>query len=189
MRRSPAPPPRTVIRVRDPRAAVAQAITKLHPRMEPQPGTHPTAILGPGTVAATGCSIGPYAVLGAGVRVGAGTVIGAGAVIGDHVHIGASTARSRPTSRFYHEVTLGRRVVLHAGGRRSGPTASATYSWTAGVPQLPADWTRGDRRRGGDWCQLVCRSRSAGCDGDWRRTPSSTIWCTSGTTAASDGTW
>ncbi len=107
-------PPRTVIRVSDPRAAVARAITKLHPHMEPQPGIHPTAILGPGTVAVPGCSIGPYAVLGAAVRVGVGTSIGPGTVIGDHVHIGEHcTIQANVT--IYHEVTLGRNVVLHAG--------------------------------------------------------------------------
>src|SRR5208283_3774837 len=33
----------TLIRVRDPRAAVAQAIGYLHPPKRPQPGIHPTA--------------------------------------------------------------------------------------------------------------------------------------------------
>ena len=41
-------PRRTVIRTRDPRAAVARAIPKLHPHPEPSPGVHPTAVLGPG---------------------------------------------------------------------------------------------------------------------------------------------
>src|SRR5580704_2084962 len=36
--------PGTVIRVRDPRAAIARAISRLHPRLDAQPGIHPSAI-------------------------------------------------------------------------------------------------------------------------------------------------
>src|SRR5580704_1855818 len=57
---------RTVIRTPDPRAAVARAIPKLHPRLEPSPGVHPTAVLGPGAVIGKGASIGPLVSLGAG---------------------------------------------------------------------------------------------------------------------------
>src|ERR1044071_7399770 len=39
---------RTVIRTRDPRAAAARAIHKLHPPAEPPAGIHPSAVLGPG---------------------------------------------------------------------------------------------------------------------------------------------
>lgn len=105
---------RTIIRARDPRAAVARAITKLHPRVEPTPGIHSTAVMGPGAIAAPGCTIGPHAVLGAGVRVGAGTTIGPGAVVGDYVRIGEHcTIHANVT--IYRDVTIGRHVILHAG--------------------------------------------------------------------------
>ncbi|HEV2199487.1 MAG TPA: UDP-3-O-(3-hydroxymyristoyl)glucosamine N-acyltransferase [Bryobacteraceae bacterium] len=105
---------RTIIRVRDPRAAVARAITKLHPRLEPTPGIHPTAVMGPGSIAAPGCSIGPHAVVGVGVRIGAGTTVGPGAVIGDYVHIGEHcTIHANVT--IYRDVTIGHHVILHAG--------------------------------------------------------------------------
>ena len=61
---------RTVIRTPDPRAAVARAIPKLHPRREPSPGVHPTAVLGPGAVIGKGASIGPLVSIGAGVQIG-----------------------------------------------------------------------------------------------------------------------
>jgi UDP-3-O-[3-hydroxymyristoyl] glucosamine N-acyltransferase len=104
----------TIIRSRDPRAAVARAISKLHPRTEAPSGIHPAAVLGPGAIAGPGCSIGAYAVLGAGVRVGAGSTIGAGAVIGDYVHIGEHcTIHANVT--IYRDVTIGRHVILHSG--------------------------------------------------------------------------
>jgi UDP-3-O-[3-hydroxymyristoyl] glucosamine N-acyltransferase len=105
---------RTIIRTSDPRASAAKAIPKLHPRVDPQPGVHPTAILGPGAIVGYGVSIGPLVTLGAGVKVGAGSSIGAGSVIGDYVHIGnACTIHPRVT--IYREVILGDQVVLHSG--------------------------------------------------------------------------
>ena len=105
---------RTIIRVRDPRAAVARAISKLHPRIEPAPGIHATAVMGPGTLVGPGCFVGPYAVLGAGVRVGEGTAIGPGAVVGDYVHIGEHcTLHANVT--IYRDVVIGSHVILHSG--------------------------------------------------------------------------
>ena len=105
---------RTVIRTSDPRAAAARAIPKIHPRVDPPAGIHPTAVLGPGAIVGYGASIGPMAVIGAGVKIGTGSAIGAGSVIGDYVHIGErSTIHPRVT--IYREVTLGDEVVLHSG--------------------------------------------------------------------------
>jgi UDP-3-O-[3-hydroxymyristoyl] glucosamine N-acyltransferase len=105
---------RTVIRTADPRAAVARVIAKLHPRQDPQPGIHPTAIIGPGSIVETGCFIGPLVSIGAGVRVGAGTSIGAGSVIGDHVHIG-DACLIHPRVTIYRDVEIGSEVILHSG--------------------------------------------------------------------------
>ncbi len=105
---------RTLIRVSDPRAAIARAIAKLHPPVEPPPGVHPTAVLGPGTVIAPGVHIGPFVSIGAGVLIGAGTSIGAGSVIGDYVHI-AEKCRIHPRVTIYRDVTIGKEAVLHSG--------------------------------------------------------------------------
>jgi len=104
----------TIIRTRDPRAAVARAIRKLHPRQGSTPGVHPTAILGPGAVVAPGVSIGPFVSIGAGARIGAGSSIGAGSAIGDYVAIGEKCT-IHPRVTIYPDVTLGREVVLHSG--------------------------------------------------------------------------
>ncbi|MGH9593342.1 MAG: UDP-3-O-(3-hydroxymyristoyl)glucosamine N-acyltransferase [Bryobacteraceae bacterium] len=104
----------TVIRVSDPRAAAARVIPRLHPRREPSPGVHPTAVLGPGVVVGKGASVGPLASIGAGVRIGAATAVGAGAVIGDYVQIGEECVlHGRVT--IYSEVRIGNQVVLHSG--------------------------------------------------------------------------
>jgi UDP-3-O-[3-hydroxymyristoyl] glucosamine N-acyltransferase len=105
---------RTIIRTSDPRASAARAIPKLHPKVDPQPGVHPTAILGPGAIIGYGASIGPLVCIGAGVKVGTGSVIGAGSVIGDYVHIGESCT-IHPRVTIYREVILGNDVVLHSG--------------------------------------------------------------------------
>jgi UDP-3-O-[3-hydroxymyristoyl] glucosamine N-acyltransferase len=105
---------RTVIRTGDPRVAAARVIPRLHPRIDPPPGIHPTAVLGPGVIVGKSVSIGPLAVLGAGVHVGDGTVIGPGATIGDYVRIGEHCV-IHPRVTIYRDVTVGNRVVLHAG--------------------------------------------------------------------------
>ncbi|HEY2845343.1 MAG TPA: UDP-3-O-(3-hydroxymyristoyl)glucosamine N-acyltransferase [Bryobacteraceae bacterium] len=105
---------RTIIRTRDPRAAVARAIPKLHPHLDQPPGIHPTAVLGPCAVIGKGVSIGPLVVLGAGVHIGEGTLIGPGSIIGDHVRMGQQCVL-HPGVRLYHDVTLGHRVILHSG--------------------------------------------------------------------------
>src|SRR5580704_10118706 len=77
---------RTIIRAPDPRAAVARIIPKLHPRVRPQPGIHPTAVIGPGSIIAKTAFVGPLVTIGAAVRIGEHVSIGAGSVIGDHVY-------------------------------------------------------------------------------------------------------
>lgn len=108
------PAGRTVIRVRDPRAAAAQAIRKIHPNLQPPTGIHPTAVLGADVVTGKRVYIGPHVTIGTGVHIGDHVSIGAGAVIGDHVHIGEGSV-IHPRVTIYAEVTLGRHVILHSG--------------------------------------------------------------------------
>jgi UDP-3-O-[3-hydroxymyristoyl] glucosamine N-acyltransferase len=105
---------RTIIRTRDPRAAAARAIRKLHAVPEPPAGVHPTAVLGPGVTTGKGVHIGPLVSIGAGVHIGDHVSIGAGCVIGDYCTIGAHTVL-HPRVTLYNEVTLGERVILHSG--------------------------------------------------------------------------
>jgi UDP-3-O-[3-hydroxymyristoyl] glucosamine N-acyltransferase len=105
---------RTLIRVRDPRAAVAQAITYLHPPRHPQPGIHPTAVVSPSATLGKGVSIGPHVTIGEGTVIGEESILGAGCSVGDDVHIG-KRCLFHAGVRVYHDVTIGNHVTLHSG--------------------------------------------------------------------------
>jgi UDP-3-O-[3-hydroxymyristoyl] glucosamine N-acyltransferase len=87
---------RTVIRVRDPRGAMAKAILRLHPPVKPTAGIHPTAVIG------------------ADVQIGATSSIGPGCAIGDRVRIGEGCVL-HPHVAIYHDVHIGDEVILHSG--------------------------------------------------------------------------
>jgi UDP-3-O-[3-hydroxymyristoyl] glucosamine N-acyltransferase len=107
-------PQRTIIRIPEPRSAVARVIPRLHPRPEAQAGIHPTAVVGPGAVIAPGVYLGPLVTIGACVHIGAGTSVGAGSVIGDYVRIGdGCVLHARVT--VYHDVRIGNEVTLQSG--------------------------------------------------------------------------
>jgi UDP-3-O-[3-hydroxymyristoyl] glucosamine N-acyltransferase len=105
---------RTLIRTRDPRAAAARVIRKLHPQPEPPAGIHPTAVLGPGVVTGTGVYIGPHVSIASGAHLADRVSIAAGSVIGEGVHIGAGSIL-HPRVTLYAGVTLGENVILHSG--------------------------------------------------------------------------
>jgi UDP-3-O-[3-hydroxymyristoyl] glucosamine N-acyltransferase len=104
----------TVIRVPDPRGAVAQIIPRLHPKRRAARRIHPTAVIGAGTQLGDLVAIGPYAVIGEGCRIGSGTTIGAGTTIADEVDIGEGCT-IHPRVTIYSDVSVGSRVVLHSG--------------------------------------------------------------------------
>ncbi len=104
----------TVIRVADPRVAIAQVISRLHPRRKAAGRVHETALIGAGAVLGADVSIGPYVSIGEGARIGPGTSIGGGCSIGGEVQIGREcTLHSGVT--LYESVSIGNRVVLHSG--------------------------------------------------------------------------
>ncbi len=110
----PNPGQQTLIRVADPRAAVAQAISLLHPTKSPPAGIHPSAVVASTAIIAPGVSIGPHSTIGDGVHIGEGSVIGPGSTIGDRVRIGARCLfHARVT--VYHDVMIGNHVILHSG--------------------------------------------------------------------------
>ena len=104
----------TVIRVADPRGAMARAIARLHPRVDPVPGIHPTAVIGAGAVIAASAYIGPLVSVGADARIGERTQVHAGSVIGDGARIGEGCLlHARVT--IYSGVSIGNHAVLHSG--------------------------------------------------------------------------
>ena len=108
------PKGRTLIRVRDPRAAFAAIIRMLYPAPPVVPGIHPTAVVSPQAHVPDSASVAPHAVVGAGAWIGDRSRIGSGCVIGDGVRIG-SDCLLHANVAIYSNVTVGDRAVLHSG--------------------------------------------------------------------------
>lgn len=108
--------PRPRITVADPRAALVPLLVRLDPTPVPEPGVHPTAVVGRGVVLGDAVSVGPYAVLEAGAVVGEGTVVGAHCVVGARARLG-SGCYLHPHVVLYPGTILGDRVRVHAGAR------------------------------------------------------------------------
>lgn len=125
-----APVGQTVIRVPDPRAAIARAVTKLHPQTVPSAGIHPTAVIDPSAVLDASAFVGPLVTVGAHVRIGARTQIHAGTVIGDQVRIGDDCLLHAGVT-LYREVSIGNRVVLHSGSVIGADGFGFVFSGTA----------------------------------------------------------
>jgi UDP-3-O-[3-hydroxymyristoyl] glucosamine N-acyltransferase len=85
-----------LIRVPDPRAAIALVIDALHPKRRPATGVHRAAVIGQRVTIGEGTSIGPGCSIGDDARIGQGCTIHANVTV-------------------YENVTIGDRVVLHSG--------------------------------------------------------------------------
>ena len=105
---------RTLIRVPDPRMAVARVIAALHPAPRATPGIHPSASVDSGANVDPGATIGPFVSIGAGTSIGAGARVGSGSAIGSGVRIGARTTL-HPRVTIYDGVSVGDDCVLHSG--------------------------------------------------------------------------
>lgn len=103
-----------VIKVPEPRAAFAHALTMLYPRRRPPAGIHPTAVIAPTARVAADCYVGAHASIGEDTQIGDASTIGNSCVIGDRVVIGAD-ATLHPNVTVYNDVRIGARVILHAG--------------------------------------------------------------------------
>lgn len=104
------------IRVENPELAFTRLLDLFHPERIPEPGIHPTAIVGRGTLLGAGVWIGPYATIGPDCRIGDRTLIGAHTHIEDRVQIGAD-CRVGPNCTVLHETVVGDRVRLFTGVR------------------------------------------------------------------------
>ncbi|HEX8906075.1 MAG TPA: UDP-3-O-(3-hydroxymyristoyl)glucosamine N-acyltransferase [Longimicrobiaceae bacterium] len=107
---------RTVVRVDDPRRALARVLSALYPEERPAPGVHPTAVLGEGAEIDPTAAVGAYAVIGEGTSVGARARIGAHVVVGRRCRIEAD-AVIHPQATLYDGVFVGERSIIHSGAR------------------------------------------------------------------------
>ena len=103
-----------LIRTDNPRLAFAQALELFYPRRRPEPGVHPTAVVGAGAKLGEGIYIGPCAVIGERARLGAGVEVHAGTCIGSDAEVGDNTI-IYAGARVYHGVRIGERCIIHSG--------------------------------------------------------------------------
>jgi UDP-3-O-[3-hydroxymyristoyl] glucosamine N-acyltransferase len=105
---------KTLIRVRNPRIAVARLLPLFHPPEAPLPGIDPSA-----KIAAT-AAVDPTAHIGPGCVVGEDVVIGARSVLMGGNHIGKGSTLGEDVCLFpnvvlYKQTVVGSRVAIHAG--------------------------------------------------------------------------
>jgi UDP-3-O-[3-hydroxymyristoyl] glucosamine N-acyltransferase len=105
---------KTLIRVKNPRAAFALALGIFHPPRPYPAQIHPTAQLGRNVLLGEGVFVGEYAVLRDSVAIGRRTVIEAHCVIGEGSRLG-DNCRLYPNVTIYHDIRIADRVVVHAG--------------------------------------------------------------------------
>ncbi len=103
-----------IIRVYDPKLAVAKIAEILHPPKNRAPEIHKTAKIAETAKIGKDVFIGAFVCIGEDTEIGAGTQIRAGAKIGDNVRIGANCVIH--SNVFIEDgCMIGNRVILHAG--------------------------------------------------------------------------
>jgi UDP-3-O-[3-hydroxymyristoyl] glucosamine N-acyltransferase len=105
---------KVLIRVKNPRVAIARVLPLFFPPESHQPGVHADAAIHPTAQIDASAHIGPHCVIGAGVRIGARTVLMGGNHIGRDSRIG-DDACLFPNVVIYAKCQIGNRVAIHAG--------------------------------------------------------------------------
>lgn len=100
--------------VKNPYVAYARSSALFEFLRAPNPGIHPTAVVGMDCTLGEGISIGPNAVIGDGVSLADGVIVGAGCFVGNDSVVGANTRLAANVS-IYHGVSIGADCVLHSG--------------------------------------------------------------------------
>ena len=107
-------PGKAVIRVDNPRYALALGLRAVCPRERPGAGVHPSAVVVAGAALGEGVSIGALTYVGEQVSVGKGSVVGVGCVIETNVRIG-SDCRLHSNVTICQGTRMGARVEIHSG--------------------------------------------------------------------------
>ncbi len=121
----------------NPYASYARIAQQIYPASRPDPGVHPSAVVGDGCRLGDGVSIGPLVVLGEGCDIGTGTIIGAGCILGDGVVVGADS-RLVASVTLYDRVRVGARALLLPGAVIGGDGfgfANENGAWIR-IPQV-----------------------------------------------------
>jgi UDP-3-O-[3-hydroxymyristoyl] glucosamine N-acyltransferase len=107
-------PEMNIIQVDNPRMAFATVLGRLYPRVGPDIGIHPSAVIGKGCTIGKDAAIAANAVLGDGVTVGDRVILESNVAIGNQVRIGEDTLIH--SNVFVGErCRIGCRVIIQAG--------------------------------------------------------------------------
>jgi UDP-3-O-[3-hydroxymyristoyl] glucosamine N-acyltransferase len=104
----------SVIVVKDPKLAFAQAAAVLHPGKKTAPGVHPTAMIAPTAALGNDVFIGAFVSIGENSKIGSGSQAMAGVSVGSDVSIGHNCIL-HPNVTVESNCILGDGVILHAG--------------------------------------------------------------------------
>lgn len=100
--------------VAEPQRALATLLADLYPEPRPEPGAHPTAVVGEGSVVDPSAHLAAYVVLGRNVTVGARVVLHPHVVVGDGCVLDEG-ATLHPHAVLYRRTRIGAGSVVHAG--------------------------------------------------------------------------
>ncbi|WDY56899.1 UDP-3-O-(3-hydroxymyristoyl)glucosamine N-acyltransferase [Pseudomonas sp. PSKL.D1] len=100
--------------VADPYLAYARISHLFDPKPKAVAGIHPSAVVAEDAQVDASASIGPFAVIESGARIGANVSIGAHCVVGARCVVGEGGWLA-PRVTLYHDVTIGKRVVIQSG--------------------------------------------------------------------------
>lgn len=100
--------------VADPYLAYARISHLFDPKPRAVAGIHPSAVVAEDAQVDASASIGPFVVIESGARIGANVSIGAHCVIGARCVVGEGGWLA-PRVTLYHDVTIGKRVVIQSG--------------------------------------------------------------------------
>lgn len=100
--------------VADPYLAYARISHLFDPKPKAVAGIHPSAVVAEDAQVDASASVGPFAVIESGARIGANVSIGAHCFIGARCVVGEGGWLA-PRVTLYHDVTIGKRVVIQSG--------------------------------------------------------------------------
>ncbi len=92
----------------------SKIIRLFHPVEKPEPGIHPSVILGKNVKTGKGVRIAPQTVIGDDVELGDRVCILSACVLGNRVKIGEDSY-IHPNSAILNDVFIGKRVIIHSG--------------------------------------------------------------------------
>jgi UDP-3-O-[3-hydroxymyristoyl] glucosamine N-acyltransferase len=105
---------KVLIRVQNPRIALARVLPLFFPTEKYSPGVHPSAVIDPSVQVPATLFVGPHCVIGKGVTLGERSVLMGGNHLGHDCQI-AEDACLHPNVVLYPNCRIGQRVTIHAG--------------------------------------------------------------------------